>query len=182
MTQFNKMQEVKHRLYAMRNGAVADYMRRMGAPYKIIFGVNLPHLSEIASETVPSQELARQLWANSSTRESMLLAPMIFPREEMDINTAREWANTVPTAEVADVLCIKLLKHLPFAKMLADELIVSDTDMNRYTALRLMFNLLPEGKAEIKAYATAELNRDAELTRYISHALIEEIDFLSNEL
>ena len=45
-----------------------------------------------------------------------------------------------------------------------------------------MFNLLPEGKAEIKAYATAELNRDAELTRYISHALIEEIDFLSNEL
>ena len=58
MTQFNKMQEVKHRLYAMRNGAVADYMRRMGAPYKIIFGVNLPHLSEIASETVPSQELA----------------------------------------------------------------------------------------------------------------------------
>ena len=64
----------------MRNGAVADYMRRMGAPYKIIFGVNLPHLSEIASETVPSQELARQLWANSSTRESMLLAPMIFRR------------------------------------------------------------------------------------------------------
>ncbi|MFG6382059.1 MAG: DNA alkylation repair protein [Muribaculum sp.] len=175
------MQEVKHRLYAMRNGAVADYMRRMGAPYRIIFGVNLPHLSEIASETAPSQELARQLWANSSTRESMLLAPMIFPREEMDINTAREWATSAPTAEVADILCMKLLKHMPFARVLADELIVSDDDMNRYTALRLMFNLLPEGKAEIKAYAIAELNRDTELTRSISRALIEEIEFLDEE-
>ena len=181
MTQFNKMQEVKHRLYAMRNGAVADYMRRMGAPYRIIFGVNLPHLSEIASETAPSQELARQLWANSSTRESMLLAPMIFPREEMDLNTAREWATSAPTAEVADILCMKLLKHMPFARVLADELIVSDDDMNRYTALRLMFNLLPEGKAEIKAYAIAELNRDTELTRSISRALIEEIEFLDEE-
>lgn len=181
MTQFNKMQEVKHRLYAMRNGAVADYMRRMGAPYRIIFGVNLPHLSEIASETAPSQELARQLWANSSTRESMLLAPMIFPREEMDINTAREWATSAPTAEVADILCMKLLKHMPFARVLADELIVSYDDMNRYTALRLMFNLLPEGKAEIKAYAIAELNRDTELTRSISRALIEEIEFLDEE-
>lgn len=181
MTQFNKMQEVKHRLYAMRNGAVADYMRRMGAPYRIIFGVNLPHLSEIASETAPSQELARQLWANSSTRESMLLAPMIFPREEMDINTAREWATSAPTAEVADILCMKLLKHMPFARVLAYELIVSDDDMNRYTALRLMFNLLPEGKAEIKAYAIAELNRDTELTRSISRALIEEIEFLDEE-
>ncbi len=181
MTQFNKMQEVKHRLYAMRNGAVADYMRRMGVPYRIIFGVNLPHLSEIASETAPSQELARQLWANSSTRESMLLAPMIFPREEMDINTAREWATSAPTAEVADILCMKLLKHMPFARVLADELIVSDDDMNRYTALRLMFNLLPEGKAEIKAYAIAELNRDTELTRSISRALIKEIEFLDEE-
>ena len=31
MTEFNEMQTLKRRLFAMRNGAIADNMRRQGA-------------------------------------------------------------------------------------------------------------------------------------------------------
>ena len=55
------IQEVKHRCYAMRNGAVADTMRRLGAPYRVIFGVNLPQLKEIASDIQPDAALAAQI-------------------------------------------------------------------------------------------------------------------------
>lgn len=180
MEQFNPMQQIKHRLYAMRNGAIADSMRRMGMPYRIIFGVNLPQLSAIAAETPKSVELATQLWENRSTRESMLLAPMLFPKDKMDMATATKWASETPTAEVADILCMKLLRDLEFAPLLADRLILADDDMTRYTALRLMFNLLPARLHEVKAYATAELTRNVPITRAISTALLDEISFLED--
>lgn len=181
MTRFNTpMQEIKHRMYALRNGAIADTMRRMGAPYRIIFGVNLPQLAAIAEEISPSAELAGELWHNDSTRESMLLAPMVYPPERFDINTAREWVTTIPTTEVADILCLKLLKKMPWACAFAEEMILSGCDLTRYTALRLMFNLLPGRLAETRAYAVAELNRDSPVTSMIARSLIEEIDFLAD--
>lgn len=65
MAEFNPMQQIKHQFYAMRNGAIADNMRRQGAPYRIIFGVNLPQLNEIARNTAKSAEMAEALWNNT---------------------------------------------------------------------------------------------------------------------
>ncbi len=180
MTRFNNpLQEIKHRMYSLRNGAVADAMRRMGAPYKIIFGLNLPQLTALAAEIPPSPQIADELWHNDSTRESRLLAPMVYPPEQFDISVAREWVETIATTEVADILCLKLLKKMPWACTLAEELILSDREMYRYTALRLMFNLLPERLAETRAYAVSELERKNPLTAGIASALVEEIDFIT---
>ncbi len=46
---FNLMQAVKRRLYAMRNGALAAQMRNAGLHYRINFGLNIPQLKEIAA-------------------------------------------------------------------------------------------------------------------------------------
>ena len=108
MTQFNEMQTVKRRFFAMRNGAVADNMRRHVANYRIIFGLNLPQIVEIANETPANATLAETLWKNQSTRESMLIAPMIYPRDEFGFDVACRWVSEVPTAEVGDVLCHRL--------------------------------------------------------------------------
>ena len=81
-TEFNDMQKVKRAFFTMRNGALADNMRRQGANYRIIFGVNLPQLIEIARETPHDATLTQALWDNKTTRESMLLAPMIYPIEQ----------------------------------------------------------------------------------------------------
>ena len=131
------IQEVKHRCYAMRNGAVADTMRRLGAPYRVIFGVNLPQLKEIASDIQPDAALAAQLWATDSTRECVLIAPMIMPHDAFPIETARQWIATAPSTEAIDVLCLKLLGKMPYKAELADELLLSDSELTRYASMRL---------------------------------------------
>lgn len=140
---YNDMQTVKRHFFAMRNGIIADTLRRAGSPFRIIFGLNLPQIVEIAAETPHTPELAEALWANSSTRESMLLAPMLYPTDGFSKGKALEWIVAVPASEVADILCHRLLRHLPFAKQLSEELIekTDASDMERYTALRLAFNL-----------------------------------------
>ena len=181
MTKFNEMQTVKRRFFAMRNGAVADNMRRHGANYRIIFGLNLPQIVEIANETPCSVDLAEALWKNQSTRESMLMAPMIYPREDFRFETACRWASEVPTAEVADVLCHRLLRHTEFAWQLASSLVKSSVAIERYLALRLMFNLLPSHLDEVEQYATVELEHNESLTAILCRQLIDEVEFLKEE-
>ena len=105
MTRFNQIQEIKRRLFAMRNGIVADTIRKGGLEYKMVFGLNLPQIVEIASGIEPSQALAEEFWADSRTRESMLLAPMIYPREAMTRERASEMLRESITTEVTDILC-----------------------------------------------------------------------------
>lgn len=131
------LQAIKHRFYAMRNGIVADTLRRAGAEYRVIFGVNLPQLKEIASDIGYDVGLARELWANVSTRESVLLAPMIMPAEEFTIDEARRWVASAPSVEAVDVLCLRLLGRMPFAAQIADECLVSDSRLMQYAAMRL---------------------------------------------
>lgn len=121
----------------MRNGIVADTLRRAGASYRVIFGVNLPQLKEIASDIGYDAELARELWANVSTRESVLLAPMIMPEDDFTIDEARLWIASAPSAEAIDVLCLRLLGRMPFARQIADECLVAESELMQYTAMRL---------------------------------------------
>lgn len=138
------MQMIKRHLFAMRNGVIADTLRRGGSPFSIIFGVNLPQLTEIAATHGPDRELAEKLWANTTTRESMLLAPMLMPREDFSEDQAIRWAEQSPCPEVTDVLCLKLLRHQPYALDLVRKLADDPKPMSRYAALRLMCNLAPQ--------------------------------------
>lgn len=179
MDEFNPMQRLKRRFFAMRNGALADQLRKGGVPHKIIFGINLPQLVEIAAEFDPSAEFAEMLWANSSTRESQLIAPMLYPRAEMDATTAVRWALTAKSVEVIDVLCHRLLRHLPSADRVADELWLADEPIYRYAALRLMLNRFPECLPIITERAEAEAKRNDPLTRRLCRQILDEVQFIS---
>ena len=174
------MQMVKRRLYAMRNGIIADALRRGGSPYRIIFGVNLPQLRDIAADTPHSADLARRLWANSSTRESMLIAPMVMPAYDISADEAYEWMTTCIATEAADVLCLRLLRQLAFAPELIDRAINSDDDMTRYCALRLICNLSSNYPDKAKAIAQAELQRACSLTAPLSRMILATVDEASD--
>ncbi|MCM1076870.1 MAG: hypothetical protein NC411_05875 [Bacteroides sp.] len=178
MTEFNQIQEIKRRFFAMRNGIVADTIRKAGLQYKMVFGLNLPQIAEIASGIEPSRELAEQMWADSRTRESMLLAPMIYPRDELSRERASEMLRESPTTEVSDILSHRLLRHTPYALDMAMELAGSDDDMTRYGAFRLMNNLLYTHPMEIRPFVEAELRADSPLTRRMCQTMLEEINFL----
>lgn len=161
----------------MRNGAVVESMRRAGAPYCIIFGLNLPQISEIARDFGPDRELALQLRANTASRESMLIAPMLFPREELTVEIAEEWLRSAPTTEVVDVACLKLIRYVEVPRRVIEALEASGTPADRYAALRLGANILPREMDYIDAMARRELERDEPLTAGVARMLIEDIDF-----
>lgn len=179
MTQFNDIQLVKRRIYAMRNGIVAQALREARSPHRLIMGVNIPQLEEIAQSFGANAGLARTLWHDTPTRESMLLAPMMFPVEEMTFEEASQWIESSVGTEATDILCHKLLRKLPFAYQLASKYIASDTPLWRYAALRILWHFIAAKPAEIKAMAQQEIDRNEPLTRKIAVRTLDEIEFFS---
>lgn len=176
---FNEMQTVKRSFFALRNGVIADVLRHNGSPFRIIFGLNLPQIADVAAHTPQSQELAEKLWANSTTRESMLIAPMLVDINSFTIDDARRWVADVPAREVADVLCLKLLKREPYAFALARELQHSDAVMARYTGLRLMFNILMSDLDEALNYSREVQSFETDITNLaLAKSLQQECEYM----
>lgn len=177
MSEYSPMQMVKRRLFAMRNGVIADSLRKAGCPRRIVFGVNLPQLADIAAEFGPSRELADALWNDTACRESILLAPMMYPAQELSIEKAREVCDAMLWPEDADILCFKLLRKASFAPELAAELCRSQLPISRYAGLRLWFNIVAQHPQEALEAAEAELSRQNPISNLAS-MLAEEARFL----
>ncbi|MDE7024725.1 MAG: DNA alkylation repair protein [Paramuribaculum sp.] len=177
MTQFNDIQLIKRRLYAMRNGITAQTLRTAGSPHRLIMGVNLPQLVEIAQTTQPNALLARKLWGDINTRESMLLAPMIFPTEEMTFEEASQWLETTIGTEATDILCHRLLRKLPFAYKLAIKYADSENPLWRYASLRILWHFISVYPQDIQAIAQRELANSEPLTKKLAAQTISEIEF-----
>lgn len=134
--------DVKFRFFSLRNGLLADMLRKQGvSTHKVIFGLNLPQIKEIAMEgRRPACQLAQQLWAEKDCRESRLIAPMLMePTTE-----ALQMLGEMQTPEEADVACHSLLRHCAGALDAALEAAKADDAMTRYAALRLLMNLVVE--------------------------------------
>lgn len=134
MTDFNKMQLVKRRFFAMRNGVVADALRRNGSPYKVIFGLNLPQIKDIAAEYAGDTDLAVELWQNGTTRESRLMAPLLV-RDDSGLMSG--FAEGVEFLEEADIVNYCLQKSPAVYSGIISAVERSDRPMHRYMALRM---------------------------------------------
>lgn len=178
MTNFNQIQEIKRRFFAMRNGIIADTLRKNGSSFKIIFGLNLPQITDIANDLGTNSNLARQFWENKSTRESMILATMLMPVSEFDRSLALQWINEVNDIEIADILVHRLLRKLPYAFDLAILLSESPSDKHRYISMRILWHFLSTHKGECEMIAKAEVERDCSLTKRAAAQIVEELEFL----
>lgn len=177
MAQFNDIQLVKRRIYAMRNGITAQALRTAGSPHRLIMGVNIPQLVEIAQTIGPDADLARKLWRDTPTRESMLLAPMIFPISEMTLEEACQWIESTVGTEATDILCHQLLRKLPFAYELALKYADSENPLWRYAALRILWHFIAKHPAEIKNIALRERGRKEPLTARLAAQTLDEIEY-----
>lgn len=139
-----QLKDIK-RLYRLyMNGIVSQSMRLKGAEYRVNFGLTLPLLRRIAEQIPPSVDIAEQLWHDTGVRESMLLAPMVYPAEQCTPADAQRWAEEMPNVEVADFCCKYLFSRLSFASQLVSGWVVSSQEMVVYTAFRLAYALLPQ--------------------------------------
>ncbi|MDE6537012.1 MAG: hypothetical protein K2M13_03100 [Muribaculaceae bacterium] len=115
------LQKLKKEFFAFRNGIVADTLRKH-FPYKIVFGLQVPQLAQIAAHTDKSMALAERLWGERGNRESRLLATYLFPLDEVTPEMSLKLASEVETSEEADMLIFRVLKRLPFARFLLTEM------------------------------------------------------------
>lgn len=107
--------DIKKELRASMNGVLSARMREAGMPFKLIFGVELPRLQSIAEEFPHNANLANKLWSQN-IRETKLLAILLMPPEAFTAETANTWAETMATAEEAQVMAMKLLPNTSHAK------------------------------------------------------------------
>ena len=134
------IQNIKKEFFAFRNGIVADALRKAGMPYKVIFGLQVPQLAQIARSLEPSMELADKLWADKEVRESRLLAAYLFPLDQMCEEKAIELMRSAQTPEESDMLAFRLLKRLAYAYELHD-VVQSDTSIPTFAVESLKRHL-----------------------------------------
>lgn len=142
--------DIKKTLFMYRNGVVADSLRESGDPHHTIFGLLLPQLTEIANTISKDKNTASLLWEQTTSRECRLLAPMIFPFDELTPAIGKQWINEAMSYEEIDIVCFKLLSRVPFAIELVQDFIKenNNNDNYSYAALRLILNLIAQGKLQ----------------------------------
>lgn len=102
-----------------QNIVVSNLLRERGYSYKVAFGCSVPDIKGIALMILEGlndpespffgldqTELAEALWSEDDLREAKMAAAMLFPRGTMTIETAERWADSIPTPEVADMVCM----------------------------------------------------------------------------
>ena len=159
-SEIQDIKDIKKELRAAMNGILSAKMREAGAPYKLIFGVELPRLQSIASEFHPSRMLAQELW-NENIRECKLLATMLMPPLEFLPEMADIWVDEISTAEVAQVFSMQLLRKESWCATVAFEWIASPAPMRQLCGFLCIARLLQQG-AQLQDRSIEELKDQAQ--------------------
>lgn len=154
------VRDIKKELRAAMNGIASAQMRQAGMPYKVIFGVELPRLQQIASEFSSSRRLAQHLW-NEPIRESKLLACMLMPHDELLPEVAELWIEEAPTAECIQVMVMLLLHNQTWAAECAFQWIASESPNHQLAGMLIVARLLASG-AEFNPHSLIELQNQIE--------------------
>ena len=130
---------IRKRFFALRNGLLADTLRKGGLEQKYIFGLQLPQIKETAASFRPESPeeaalLSRVLWSDRECREARLLACHMMPAQFMTPEETCKWANDVATREEADILAFRLIRYAEGAEETAEALSKSTDPLKRYTA------------------------------------------------
>ena len=176
------VREIKGKLRLFMNGVLSQSLREKGLKYRLIFGVELPRLREIAAGYEQNHELAQALW-KEDIRECKILAAYLQPAESFDAELADFWMESVHNTELADYLCMALLRRLPYASQKAFQWIASDNRMEVYTGFRLMSHLFitlgtemnERSRDEFLDQAQAALQGDDMLVKQAAQSALERL-------
>ena len=139
-----QLRHIKRSLRGVMNGPVSASMRDKGLAYKVIFGVELPRLQQMAADLPHTYELAAALW-KENIRECRLLAGMLMPTERMDADLATLWVEQMQYIEEAECTVLHLFSHEAWASVKAYEWIASDSEMFQLCGYLLLSRLFMQG-------------------------------------
>lgn len=109
-----QLKDIKTQLRLSMNGVVSQSMREKGLNYKLNFGVELPRIKSIAATYEKNHDLAQALW-KEEIRECKILAGLLQPVDTFFPEIADIWVENMPNMEIAELTCMNLFQHLPYA-------------------------------------------------------------------
>ena len=123
------------------NGVASQSMREKGLVYKLNFGVELPRIKQIAAMFEKDHALAQALW-KENVRESKILAGLLQPLESFCPEIADIWMEDIHNIEIAELTCMNLFQHLPYAPALSFRWIADEREFYQVCGFLTIARLL----------------------------------------
>lgn len=149
-----QLKEIKTQFRLSMNGVVSQSMREKGLNYKLNFGVELPRLKQIAAEIEKNHDLAQALW-KEEIRESKIMAAMLQPIDTFYPEIADIWVENMPNIEIAELTCMNLFQHLPYAPAKSFQWIASEDEFAQICGYLTIARLLMQ-KGDMTERASGE--------------------------
>ena len=144
MTTQETIKEIKKQFRLFMNGIVSQSMREKGLDYKLNFGIELPRLKEIAAKFEKNHDVAQALW-KENIRECKILAGMLQPIDTFYPEIADIWVEDMHYPEIAELTCMNLFQHLPYASDKAFQWMADEREYFQFCGYMLMARLLMRG-------------------------------------
>ena len=155
-----QVKEIKKQFRLFMNGVVSQSMREKGLDYKLNFGIELPRLKEIAGKFEKNHDVAQSLWKDN-IRECKILAGLLQPVDTFYPEIADIWVEDMRYPEIAELTCMNLFQHLPYASEKIFEWIADEREYFQFCGYMLLSRMLMKGN---------ELNERAE-NEFLDQAL-----------
>ena len=149
-----QLKEIKTQFRLSMNGVVSQSMREKGLNYKLNFGIELPRLKQIAAEIEKNHDLAQALW-KEEIRESKIMAAMLQPIDTFYPEIADIWVENMPNMEIAELTCMNLFQHLPYAPAKSFQWIASEDEFAQICGYLTIARLLMQ-KGDMTERASSE--------------------------
>ena len=149
------IREIKKQFRLFMNGIVSQSMRDKGLDYKLNFGIELPRLKEIAAKFEKNHQVAQALW-KENIRECKILAGLLQPVDSFYPEIADIWVEDMHYPEIAELTCMNLFQHLPYASDKAFQWMADEGEYFQFCGYMLMARLLMKGN-EMNERAENEL-------------------------
>ncbi|MGL4518868.1 MAG: DNA alkylation repair protein [Phocaeicola sp.] len=156
-----KIKEIKAQFRLYMNGVASQTMRERGLDYKLNFGIEVPRIKEIAAKFEKNHEVAQALW-KENIRECKILAGLLQPVDTFYPEIADIWVEDMRYPEIAELTCMNLFQHLPYASQKVFEWMASEELYFQLCGYLVMARLLMRG---------SELTEQAEV-EFIDHAIV----------
>ena len=172
-----QLKEIKTQLRLSMNGAVSQSMREKGLVYKLNFGVELPRIKSIAAAYEKDHALAQALW-KEDIRECKILAGLLQPVDSFLPEIADIWVENIRNIEIAELTCMNLFQHLPYAPAKSFHWIAAEEEYTQVCGFLTIARLLMKKGEFLDQAVTAFLSgsyhvRNAALTairRFMQHS------------
>ncbi len=132
----------------LKNGDIADAMKRTGIEYKMNWGVSLVILRQMAREFEPDHILALKLW-NKQWRETSILATLLDEPDKVNEEQMDYWTKTFENGEIAELASTHLWVKSKFAFVKALEWCRGKKHLVRFTGIHLVGRLAITDKQAI---------------------------------